>query len=136
MSQMTPQVARLLEQALALSVEEQEALADSLISNLGGRLMQASRGLGRRDWQAHRRARLRQSQDGSVGRSARPQLSQVATCALSFGCTRKPAQSPGSYQGAASAAPQHPFKPCHPDRSRIIHAVDDPAKWRDLLWPV
>jgi len=38
MSQMTPQVARLLEQALALSLEEQEALADSLISNLGGKV--------------------------------------------------------------------------------------------------
>lgn len=35
MSQMTPEVARLLEKALSLSVEEQEALADSLISNLG-----------------------------------------------------------------------------------------------------
>jgi len=35
MGQMTPEVSRLLEQALALSVEEQEALADSLISNLG-----------------------------------------------------------------------------------------------------
>ena len=31
MAQMTPEVARLLEQALTLSVEEQEALADSLI---------------------------------------------------------------------------------------------------------
>jgi len=38
MSQMTPQVARLLEQALALSVEEREALADSLISSLGGKV--------------------------------------------------------------------------------------------------
>ena len=36
MSQMTPEVAKLLQQALSLSVEEQEALADSLISNLGG----------------------------------------------------------------------------------------------------
>jgi putative addiction module component (TIGR02574 family) len=36
MAQMTPEVPKLLEQALALSVEEQEALADSLISNLGG----------------------------------------------------------------------------------------------------
>jgi putative addiction module component (TIGR02574 family) len=34
---MTPEVAKLLEQALSLSVEEQEALADSLISNLGGK---------------------------------------------------------------------------------------------------
>jgi putative addiction module component (TIGR02574 family) len=38
MAQMTPEVSRLLEQALSLSVEEQEALADSLISNLGGQV--------------------------------------------------------------------------------------------------
>jgi putative addiction module component (TIGR02574 family) len=38
MTQMTSQVSKLLEQALALSVEEQEALADSLISNLGGKV--------------------------------------------------------------------------------------------------
>jgi hypothetical protein len=31
MAQMTPEVSKLLEQALALSVEEQKALADSLI---------------------------------------------------------------------------------------------------------
>jgi putative addiction module component (TIGR02574 family) len=36
MSQMTPEVAKLLQQALSLSVEEQEALAGSLVSNLGG----------------------------------------------------------------------------------------------------
>ncbi|HEX8818105.1 MAG TPA: addiction module protein [Terriglobales bacterium] len=38
MPQMTPEVAKLLEQALSLSVEEQEALADSLISSLGGKV--------------------------------------------------------------------------------------------------
>ena len=38
MAQMTQEVSKLLEQALALSVEEQEALADSLISNLGGKV--------------------------------------------------------------------------------------------------
>ena len=38
MSQMSPDVSRLLEQALALPVEEQEALAESLIASLGGRL--------------------------------------------------------------------------------------------------
>jgi len=38
MAQMTPEVSRLLEEALSLSVEEQEALADSLISNLGGKI--------------------------------------------------------------------------------------------------
>jgi putative addiction module component (TIGR02574 family) len=41
MAQMTPEVSKLLEQALSLSVEEQEALADSLISNLGGKVDEA-----------------------------------------------------------------------------------------------
>ncbi|HXM62464.1 MAG TPA: addiction module protein [Terriglobales bacterium] len=35
---MTREVSKLLEQALSLSIEEQEALADSLISNLGGKV--------------------------------------------------------------------------------------------------
>lgn len=38
MSQMTLEVSKLLERALALSLEEQEALAESLISNLGGKV--------------------------------------------------------------------------------------------------
>jgi putative addiction module component (TIGR02574 family) len=38
MAQMTPGVSKLLEQALSLSVEEQEALANSLISNLDGKV--------------------------------------------------------------------------------------------------
>ena len=38
MSQMTPEVSKLLERALALSLEEQKALADSLISSLGGKV--------------------------------------------------------------------------------------------------
>ena len=38
MGQMTPEVSKLLEKALSLSIEEQEALADSLISNLGGKV--------------------------------------------------------------------------------------------------
>jgi len=38
MAQMTPEVSKLLERALELSVEEQEALADSLISSLGGKV--------------------------------------------------------------------------------------------------
>jgi len=38
MSQMTPEVSKLLEQALLLSIEEQEALADSLVSSLGGKV--------------------------------------------------------------------------------------------------
>jgi putative addiction module component (TIGR02574 family) len=38
MAQMTAEVSKLLERALSLSVEEQEALADSLISNLAGKV--------------------------------------------------------------------------------------------------
>jgi len=38
MAQMTPEVSKLLAQAQALSLEEQEALADSLISSLGDRV--------------------------------------------------------------------------------------------------
>jgi putative addiction module component (TIGR02574 family) len=38
MAQMTAQVSKLLEEALALSVEEQEALAASLISSLGDKV--------------------------------------------------------------------------------------------------
>lgn len=38
MAQMTPEVSKLLEQALSLSIEEQEALADSLVSSLGGKV--------------------------------------------------------------------------------------------------
>ena len=38
MAQMTQQVSKLLEEALSLSVEEQEALANSLISSLGGKV--------------------------------------------------------------------------------------------------
>ena len=38
MAQMTPEVSKLLEKALSLSIEEQEALAESLISNLGGKV--------------------------------------------------------------------------------------------------
>jgi len=38
MSQMTPEVSRLLEKALSLSIDEQEALADSLISNLSDKV--------------------------------------------------------------------------------------------------
>src|SRR6266700_2201406 len=38
MAQITPEVSKLLEKALSLSVEEQEALEESLISNLGGQV--------------------------------------------------------------------------------------------------
>jgi putative addiction module component (TIGR02574 family) len=38
MSQITPEVAKLLQLALSLSVEEQEALADSLVSSLGDKV--------------------------------------------------------------------------------------------------
>ena len=41
MPQRSPAVSKLLEQALTLSVAEQEALAESLISNLGGKVDEA-----------------------------------------------------------------------------------------------
>jgi putative addiction module component (TIGR02574 family) len=41
MPQISPEVSKLLEQALALSLEEQEALAESLICNLGGKVDEA-----------------------------------------------------------------------------------------------
>ena len=40
MAQMTTEVSKLLEKALSLSIDEQEALAESLISNLGGKVDQ------------------------------------------------------------------------------------------------
>jgi hypothetical protein len=40
-AELTSEASRILEQALALSVEEQEALAESLISNLSGKVDQA-----------------------------------------------------------------------------------------------
>ena len=40
MAQMTPEVSKLLEQALSLTIEEQEALANSLISSLVGKVDQ------------------------------------------------------------------------------------------------
>jgi len=38
MAQMTPEVSKLLEQAMSLSLEEREALADCLISDLVGKV--------------------------------------------------------------------------------------------------
>lgn len=38
MPQMTTEVSKLLEKALSLSIDEQEALAESLISSLGGKV--------------------------------------------------------------------------------------------------
>lgn len=71
MAQMTPEVSRLLEQALSLSVEEQEALADSLISNLDGKV-----------------------DKGVQGRSAQTQPSKAASCPLSLRTfMRKPARN-------------------------------------------
>ena len=62
MSQMTPEVSKLLERALALSVEEQEALADSLISNLGGKLDEGMIAA----WEAEVAKRIEELDSGSV----------------------------------------------------------------------
>jgi putative addiction module component (TIGR02574 family) len=62
MAQMTPEVSKLLEQALALSVEEQEALADSLISNLGGHVDEGVQAA----WEAEIGKRIAELDSGAV----------------------------------------------------------------------
>ena|ERR1035438_2649619 len=60
MAEMTAEVSKLLEQSLSLSVEEQEALADSLISSLGDKVdegMQAA-------WEAEVAKRLAELDSG------------------------------------------------------------------------
>lgn len=62
MAQMTPEVSKLLERALSLSLDEQEALADSLISNLGGKVdpgLQA-------DWEAEIKKRIAELDSGEA----------------------------------------------------------------------
>jgi putative addiction module component (TIGR02574 family) len=62
MSQMTPEVSKLLERALSLSVEEQEALADSLISNLGGKVDEGVTAA----WDAEIAKRIQELDSGTV----------------------------------------------------------------------
>jgi putative addiction module component (TIGR02574 family) len=63
MAQMTPEVSRLLEQALSLSIEEQEALADSLVSSLGGKVDEGVRAA----WEAEIEKRLADLDSGKAG---------------------------------------------------------------------
>jgi putative addiction module component (TIGR02574 family) len=62
MAHMTPEVSKLLEQALSLSVEEQEALADSLISNLGGKVDEGLRAA----WEAEIGKRIAELDSGAA----------------------------------------------------------------------
>lgn len=62
MAQMTTEVCKLLEQAWSLSVEEQEALADSLISNLGGKVDEGVQ----RAWEAEIGKRLADLDSGQA----------------------------------------------------------------------
>lgn len=62
MSQMTPEVSKLLEHALSLSVEEQEALAESLISNLGGKVDEGVTAA----WDAEIARRIQELDSGAV----------------------------------------------------------------------
>lgn len=61
-AQMTPEVSKLLEQALTLSIEEQKALADSLISNLGGKVDEGVRAA----WEAEIAKRVEELDSGKV----------------------------------------------------------------------
>jgi hypothetical protein len=87
---MTPEVSKLLEQTLSLSVEEQEALADSLISNPGGKVHDdVHAALGSRDWGARCRVEFRQSQDDFMGGSQQAQSSKAAQCPLTWRSFRR-----------------------------------------------
>lgn len=85
MAQMTPEVSELLERALSLSVEEQEALADSLISNLGGKVDEGVKAA----WEAEIGKRIAdagfgQGQDHFMGGSTQTQFGEVAPCPRSL----------------------------------------------------
>jgi len=62
MAQMTPEVSKLLEQALSLSIEEQEALADSLVSSLGGKVDEGVRAA----WEAEIEKRIADLDSGKT----------------------------------------------------------------------
>jgi hypothetical protein len=92
MSQMTPEVCRLLEKALSLSIEEQEALADSLISNLGGKVDEGVQAA----WETEIGKRIADLDSGKtkdhpmVG-STPPQSFEAAPCAVTLSiCMTKP----------------------------------------------
>jgi len=90
MAQMTPQVSKLLEQALSLSVEEQEALADSLISSLGEKVDEGVRAA----WDDEIKKRITtgfgQGKNRSLARSSQSQFGEAASCPLGlWSFTRK-----------------------------------------------
>ena len=60
---MSREVARLLEQALSLSIEEQEALADSLITSLRGKVDQGIQAA----WEGEIRERIADLDSGKAG---------------------------------------------------------------------
>jgi putative addiction module component (TIGR02574 family) len=70
MTQMTPEVSKLLEKALSLSLEEQEALADSLISNLGGKVDEGLQAA----WEAEIRNRVSELESGKAKTVSWPEV--------------------------------------------------------------
>jgi hypothetical protein len=62
MAQMTPEVSKLLEQALSLTIEEQDELADSLISNLVGKVHESVQA----DWEAEIGKRIAELDSGKA----------------------------------------------------------------------
>jgi hypothetical protein len=105
-SQMPPEVARLLEPALSLSVEEREALAESLISNLSARVNQGMQAA----WEAEMGNRIAELDSGDAQTvcwgGAQAQLNEVAACSLisrNFG-TKQPRSTMQHSSGTWSAA--------------------------------
>ncbi len=75
MAQMTPEVSKLLEKALSLSLEEQEALADSLISNLGGKVDEGLQAA----WEAEIRNRVSELESGKAKTVSWPEVRRRET---------------------------------------------------------
>ena len=83
MAELSREASKLLEQALTLSVAEQEALTESLISNLAGRVNeQVMAAWDEEVKETHRHSGLWQGQDHSVGRGPPAQPRQAAKCPL------------------------------------------------------
>jgi putative addiction module component (TIGR02574 family) len=70
MAQMTAEVSKLLEKALSLSIEEQEALADSLISNLGGKVDEGYQAA----WKAEIEKRVAELDSGKAKTTSWPEI--------------------------------------------------------------
>jgi putative addiction module component (TIGR02574 family) len=128
MAQMTPEVSKLLERALSLSVEEQEALADSLISNLGGKVEEGVQAA----WEAEIGKRVAELDSGKAkttpwGEVRRRNLAKLPRarrcCGVSSGIAPTLTQLPESLP----SVPLTPGSEASPSRSPSVSRL---PKWK------